>query len=105
NSEEGPHSSSDSMTNPNAKSEIRNSLSSDLLIGAHGRQRTLNDEFPAADLERQISTDAPVSSLERVLRTYDESLLRQVAGKLIRPRSQWPASELIERCVAAFDNL
>jgi hypothetical protein len=43
--------------------------------------------------------------LERVLCAYDESLLRQVAGRLIRPRSQWPVNELIERCLAAFDNL
>jgi hypothetical protein len=35
---------------------------------------------------------------------YDEPLLRQVAGKLIRPRSHWPAEELINRCVAVLDD-
>jgi hypothetical protein len=35
---------------------------------------------------------------------YDESLLRQVAANLIRPRNQWPVEDLIERCVQAIDN-
>jgi hypothetical protein len=38
------------------------------------------------------------------LRSYDESLLRQVAAKLIRPRSQWPVEELIERCANTLEN-
>src|SRR5579871_1613151 len=42
--------------------------------------------------------------VRRVLRHYDEELLRQVAARLYRPRSQWPAEELIERCVATLDN-
>ena len=39
-----------------------------------------------------------------VLRHYDEELLRQVAAKLYRPRSQWPVDELVERCVATLEN-
>ena len=35
---------------------------------------------------------------------YDEKLLREVAQKLLRPRSQWPVEELIERCVETFEN-
>ena len=34
----------------------------------------------------------------RVLSCYDEALLRQVATKLVKPRSQWPVDELIDRC-------
>src|SRR5207302_9583768 len=26
-------------------------------------------------------------------------------GQLIKPRSHWPADDLLERCVAAFDNI
>ena len=51
------------------------------------------------------TTDASVSRLEQTLRAYDEPLLRHVAEKLLRPRGQWPVSELIERCQAAFDNI
>jgi hypothetical protein len=40
------------------------------------------------------------SSLER----YDEALLRQVANKLCKPRNQWPAEELVERCLATVAN-
>jgi hypothetical protein len=42
--------------------------------------------------------------LRRTLELYDESLLRQVAARLFRPRSQWPAEELIERSLATLDN-
>jgi hypothetical protein len=42
--------------------------------------------------------------LRRTLACYDTSLLRQVAGNLCRPRNQWPAEELIERSLQAFDN-
>src|SRR5262249_46796618 len=30
--------------------------------------------------------------------------LRQVSANLFKPRSQWPAEELIERCLASLDN-
>ena len=49
----------------------------------------------------------PASWLEQVgdtLRRYDESLLRNVAGKLFKPRNQWPADELIERSLASLKN-
>ena len=42
--------------------------------------------------------------LRRTLSAYDEPLLRQVAGRLIKPRNQWPVEELIDRCVAAVEN-
>src|SRR5947209_8238717 len=42
--------------------------------------------------------------LRQVLTCYDEALLRQVAGKLFRPRSQWPAEELIERALDTLQN-
>jgi hypothetical protein len=43
--------------------------------------------------------------LRKTLSRYDEPLLRQVAGRLIKPRNQWPVDDLVERCVAAADNL
>ncbi len=49
----------------------------------------------------------PETWTERVrltLASYDEELLRQVAAKLARPRSQWPADELIERCLQTIAN-
>jgi hypothetical protein len=42
--------------------------------------------------------------LRQTLGRYDETLLRRVAGRLLRPRNQWPVEELIERCLAATDN-
>src|ERR1051326_2376153 len=49
----------------------------------------------------------PASWSERLRQTlacYDEPLLRQVAAKLYRPRSQWPVDELIDRCLQTLDN-
>jgi hypothetical protein len=40
----------------------------------------------------------------RALERYDEALLRHVANKLCKPRNQWPAEELIDRCLATLDN-
>src|SRR5262245_59889722 len=40
----------------------------------------------------------------RTLARYDEALLRQVAGRLVKPRSHWPAEELVKRCVETHDN-
>jgi hypothetical protein len=48
--------------------------------------------------------DLRSARLERTLKRYDESLLRRVSEKLFRPRSHWPADELIERCIATMDN-
>lgn len=47
------------------------------------------------------------SAIERAAATfarYEEDLLRQVAGRLIRPRQRWPADELIERMGAALED-
>jgi hypothetical protein len=49
----------------------------------------------------------PVSWPDRIVDTmgrYDETLLRKVAGRLVRPRGQWPVSDLISRCVEMLDN-
>lgn len=42
--------------------------------------------------------------LRQTLPHYDESLLRQVAARLIKPRSHWPVDELIRRMVEATEN-
>jgi hypothetical protein len=42
--------------------------------------------------------------LRRTLTRFDEALLRQVAGRLIKPRNQWPVAELIERILATVGN-
>src|SRR5262245_16877006 len=49
----------------------------------------------------ESAADAAVrASLAR----FDDSLLRAVAAKLFKPRSQWPADELIDRAVEALSN-
>jgi Helicase conserved C-terminal domain len=47
---------------------------------------------------------APDAAVRTALARYDDSLLRAVAGKLFKPRSQWPADELIDRAVDALAN-
>ena len=42
--------------------------------------------------------------LRLTLAAYAEPLLRQVAAKLVRPRGQWPADELIAKGLAAVAN-
>jgi hypothetical protein len=42
--------------------------------------------------------------LRQALSRYDEPLLRQVAARLVRPRNEWPADELIDRAVATVGN-
>src|SRR5205807_8988279 len=42
--------------------------------------------------------------LRATLQRYGEALVRQVSARLLKPRSQWPVEELIERCVAAVGN-
>lgn len=42
--------------------------------------------------------------LRRTLACFDEGLLRPVATRLCRPRNQWPAEELIDRCLTAVQN-
>lgn len=38
------------------------------------------------------------------LARYDETLLRAVAGRLFKPRSQWPADDLIDRALETLAN-
>jgi hypothetical protein len=40
----------------------------------------------------------------RTLEGYDEGLLRGVASRLLKPRSQWPPEELVRRAVEVADN-
>jgi hypothetical protein len=42
--------------------------------------------------------------IRSTLKRYDESLLRQVAHKLCKPRNQWPVDELLDRVVSTFNN-
>jgi hypothetical protein len=57
------------------------------------------------DTPPTAGTDTPWSDLlRRTLAAYDEALLRQVAAQLVKPRSQWPKGELIDRCVATVGN-
>ncbi len=54
-----------------------------------------------------MSTSASATwseQIERTLQRYDEPLLRRVSEKMIRPRNQWPAGELVNRDVAAVGN-
>jgi len=39
------------------------------------------------------------------LECYDEALLREVAGNLVKPRSHWPPQELIDRSLATWTNV
>lgn len=43
--------------------------------------------------------------LRQTLARFDEPLLRLVAGRLLKPRGQWPCEELIDRMVAATANI
>ncbi len=42
--------------------------------------------------------------LQRTLARYDEPLLRQVAGRLCKPRNHWPVEELIRRSLNTIQN-
>ncbi len=42
--------------------------------------------------------------LRRTLEGYDDALLRGVAAKLCKPRNQWPADELCQRCLDTLGN-
>jgi hypothetical protein len=52
--------------------------------------------------EQEIATWS--GAVRATVAKYDEPLLRRVAGKLFRPRNQWPPEELTERIVAALAN-
>ncbi|MBI2805137.1 MAG: hypothetical protein HYX68_09170 [Planctomycetes bacterium] len=51
-----------------------------------------------------ISPDQWTSHTRHTLKRYDETLLRQLAHRLCKPRNQWPVSELLERVVTALNN-
>lgn len=51
----------------------------------------------------QIS-EAWIDRIRQTLRSYDDSLMRRVAAKLCKPRSQWPVAELIDRCIEVLVN-
>jgi len=55
-------------------------------------------------MEMTPPAESLTEQFRRTFLCYDESLLRQVAQKLCRPRNQWPASELIDRIQAALAN-
>ncbi|MFO0864273.1 MAG: hypothetical protein U0744_06390 [Gemmataceae bacterium] len=50
------------------------------------------------------SNESLLEPIERALEAYDEPTLRQVAGKLYRPRNQWPVDELRRRCIETLGN-
>jgi hypothetical protein len=103
------------MTGPaKSRTEIRNPK-----VGFGYRESEMDGASPEVDPPSAIpDTRYPIPNprtvpaesgiagrLERTLQVYDESLLRHVAAKLIKPRNQWPVAELIERCLATFDNI
>ena len=47
---------------------------------------------------------ASVAAIRAALSRYDDPLLRAIAAKLFKPRSHWPAEELIDRAVEALAN-
>src|SRR5262245_46023818 len=51
-----------------------------------------------------MSHDAWLDLMRRTLARYDEALLRQVAARLVKPRNQWPAEELVARCADTAAN-
>ena len=58
--------------------------------------------MPPAD---PTTDDAPwITRAGAALEHYAEPLLRAVAGRLIRPRNQWPPEELRERIAAALED-
>lgn len=52
----------------------------------------------------ETNTNPWLTKTRLTLGRYDEKLLRAVAQKLLRPRSQWPVEELIDRCVETMEN-
>jgi hypothetical protein len=51
-----------------------------------------------------LNPSAWTQRLHQVLSRYDETLLRKVAGRLFRPRNQWPVEELIQRSIETLQN-
>lgn len=57
-------------------------------------------------LFRMESASHPLLLLaEETLARYDETLLRAVAGNLLKPRSHWPVEELIARSLETLQNI
>src|SRR5687768_7208418 len=50
------------------------------------------------------AADLWADRIRQVLAAYDESLLRHVAHRLLKPRNHWPVEELVERAVATLGN-
>jgi hypothetical protein len=50
------------------------------------------------------SDPAWADRVRAALTRYDETLLRAVAGRLFKPRSQWPVEDLIDRVVETLNN-
>ncbi|MFO0965194.1 MAG: hypothetical protein U0793_06365 [Gemmataceae bacterium] len=60
---------------------------------------------PLAHVLPRMSSDANANAeLVAALQSYDGRLLRRVAQRLCKPRNQWPAAELIERCLGTLAN-
>ena len=51
-----------------------------------------------------LDSETWIERVRATLTSYDEDLLRSVAAKLAKPRSQWPPDELIERCMQTLAN-
>src|SRR5262249_53000257 len=49
-------------------------------------------------------SDSWSERIRQTLARYDTALLREVAGRLVKPRGEWPVEELIDRCSAALSN-
>src|SRR5262245_47343 len=59
---------------------------------------------PVRTLFRMPSDHDWAGAVRSALARYDESLLRAVAARLFKPRSQWPADELIDRAADTLGN-
>src|SRR5262245_13034589 len=51
------------------------------------------------------ASDPWTARVERTLKRYDASVLRRAWEQPFRPRNQWPADELIQRCLASIENV
>jgi len=60
--------------------------------------------FPPSNVMSLAEPATWADRLHATLERYAEPLLRQVANKLCKPRNQWPADELIDRCLASIGN-
>jgi hypothetical protein len=70
---------------------------------ANPNSRAENGEVPVTVAPSPAQPDW-TALLRDTLEHYDEALVRVVAGKLLRPRNEWPVEELIERSVGTVAN-